>query len=66
MQVTFLQDHQSYLSGNSFYAAGAKADFPNVAVLVEEALFARGGARLRRWHSTRRRSEKKLPANQPR
>ena len=42
MQVTFLLDHQSYLSGNSFYAAGAKADFPNVAVLVEQGIVREG------------------------
>ena len=34
MKVTFTKDHQSQLSGNSFYAAGIKADFPNGEGLV--------------------------------
>ena len=35
MKVTFLTDHQSVQSGNSFYEAGTRADFPRGAALIE-------------------------------
>lgn len=34
MKITFMQDHMSYLSGNSFYATGMGADLPRGAELV--------------------------------
>lgn len=42
MKITFLQDHQSYLSGNSFYTTGTKADLPRGGELVELGIAAEG------------------------
>lgn len=38
MKITFLQDHQSVLSGNEFYSAGARADLPAGAALIAQGV----------------------------
>lgn len=35
MKITFIKDHQSPLSGNSFYAVGTRADFSNGQGLID-------------------------------
>lgn len=42
MKITFTEDHQSYLSGNEYYPAGAKADLLRGADLVAQGVALTG------------------------
>lgn len=42
MKITFLEDHMSLLSGNSFYKAGSQADLRRGQQLVDQGIAREG------------------------
>ena len=42
MKITFIEDHQSVLSGHSFYAAGAQADLRKGQQLIDGGIAFEG------------------------